>query len=301
MAKKMKNLAILKGDRSFHRVCMIFLTLLFVLILFPCWYIFICSLSSSDAVLKGRVVLWPVELSVASYAMILKTKLLVTGFFNSLLYVSVGTAFAVILLLLAAYPLSRKDFPDRKLITTVFIITMFFSGGLIPSYMLMKNLHLVGSRWAMMLGGVGVTNVIIVRTYFKNSLPPDLLDAAHIDGCRDLYFFFRIALPLSTPVIAVMVLVNAVGGWNSYFSGILYLSRPETFSFQMVLRNLLFASQMPPEITADLNPTALADIQNIIDQIKYSVVVVGAAPMMLLYPFIQRYFIKGMMIGALKD
>jgi multiple sugar transport system permease protein/putative aldouronate transport system permease protein len=166
MARKAKNLALLKGDRSFHRVCVLFLSLLFILILFPCWYIIICSFSSGAAVLQGRVVLWPVELSVASYAMILKTRMLVTGFFNSLLYVTVGTTFAVILLLLAAYPLSRKDFPERKLITTLFVITMFFSGGLVPSYMLMKNLHLVGSRWAMMLGGVGVTNVIIVRTYF---------------------------------------------------------------------------------------------------------------------------------------
>jgi ABC-type glycerol-3-phosphate transport system permease component len=208
----------------------------------------------------------------------------------------------VVLVLLAAYPLSRRDLPFRKFFQTFFVITMFFSGGLIPSYILMVNLHLVGSPLALIIGaGFSCYNMIIVKTYFQSSLPSGLLDAAHIDGCGDVQFFFIIALPLAIPVIAVIVLFNAVGTWNGYFSGLLYLNRPSTFSFQMVLRDILFVAQLPPEILSAMDPELVSVSRNMLQQLRYSILVVGALPMMILYPFIQRYFVRGMMIGSLKE
>ena len=178
---------------------------------------------------------------------------------------------------------------------------MFFSGGMIPSYLLMRNLGLVGSRWALIIGaGFSCYYMIIVKTYFQSSLPSEILDAAHIDGCGDIRFFFTIALPLAVPVIAVIVLFEAVGIWNSYFSGMLYLTKANTFNFQMILRDILFVAQMPAEILAQMDSDRIENMQNILQQLRYAVLVVGALPMMLLYPFIQKYFIRGMMLGSLK-
>jgi ABC-type glycerol-3-phosphate transport system permease component len=179
---------------------------------------------------------------------------------------------------------------------------MFFGGGIIPTYMLMRSLHLIGSRLSLIIGaGFSCYNMIIVKTYFQTSLPVELLDAAHIDGCGDIPFFFRIAIPLATPVIAVMVLFNAVGIWNGYFGGMLYLTKSETFNFQMILRDILFVAQMPPELVSSMDPNHLANMRNLLQQLKYSVLVIGALPMMLLYPFIQQYFIKGMLLGSIKE
>jgi multiple sugar transport system permease protein/putative aldouronate transport system permease protein len=301
-SNKKPNLKRLAGDRGFHLVCSILLGVPFVAVLYPLVYTISCSFSTTDAIIQGRVILWPVEPSFGAYQAVFNHGLLRTGFLNSLIYVSGGTLVSVLLILLAAYPLSRRDLPDRKLFTVFFVVTMFFSGGLIPSYILMSRLGLVGTRWALIIGaGFSCYNMIIVKSYFQNSIPPGLLDAAHIDGCRDLRFFFWIALPLSTPVIAVMILFNSVSIWNGYFNGMLYLTRPATFNFQMILRDILFVAQMPQEMMAGMDPRLLANLQSLMQQVRYAVLVVGALPMMILYPFIQRYFIRGMMIGSLKE
>jgi multiple sugar transport system permease protein/putative aldouronate transport system permease protein len=212
-----------------------------------------------------------------------------------------GTVVSVALLLLTAYPLSRRDLPDRQLFTWVFVVTMFFNGGLIPNYLLVRNLNLIGSRLSLIFCFMfSCYNMIIVKSYFQTSIAQGLLDAAHIDGCGDIRFFFSIALPLAVPVIAVMVLFNAVSIWNSYFNGMLYLTKSNTFNFQMVLRDVMFAAQMPPEMMTNIDPRLVENMQRIFHQIRYAVLVVGALPMMLLYPFIQKYFIRGMMIGSLK-
>ncbi|GHU79004.1 sugar ABC transporter permease [Spirochaetia bacterium] len=290
------------SDRIFHIICTFWLGLAGVVVLYPLIYTVACSFSSTTSIISGRVVLWPVEPSLKAYKAVLEHRLLRSGFGNSLIYVAGGTTVAVILLLLAAYPLSRKDLPDRKLFQTFFVITMFINGGIIPNYMLMRNLGLIGSRWALIFGFMfSCYNMIIVKSYFQTSIPLGLLDAAHIDGCGDFQFFIRIAIPLATPVIAVMVLFNAVGIWNGYFSAMLYLTKSSTFNFQQVLREILFIAQMPPEMLASMDPNAQEQGRNILLQLRYSVLVVGAMPMMLLYPFIQKYFIRGMMIGSLKE
>ena len=291
-----------QGEWSFRLFCMAFLVLSLVSILYPLVYAVSCSFSSASAILQGRVFLWPVDFTLKAYNAVFEHGLLRGSFFNSLIYVAGGTVVSVALLLLAAYPLSRRELPGRKIFVIVFCVTMFFSGGIIPNYLLMRDLHLVGSRLSLILGFMfSCYNMIIVKSYFQNSLPAGLLDAAHIDGCGDIRFFFSIAIPLATPVIAVMVLFNAVNIWNSYFNGMLYLTRPATFNFQMVLRDILFIAQMPPEMLAAMDPARVQNMQNVLQQLRYAVLVVGALPMMLLYPFIQKYFIRGMMIGSLKE
>jgi ABC-type glycerol-3-phosphate transport system permease component len=179
---------------------------------------------------------------------------------------------------------------------------MFFNGGIIPNYILMRNLHLIGSRWSLVVGFLfSCYNMIIVRSYFMNSLPSGILDAAHIDGCGDFRFFVTIAIPLSMPVISVIVLFNAVMIWNEYFRAMLYLTRAQTYNFQIVLRNVLFIAQMPPEMVAAMDPNASDAARTMLQQLRYAVLIVGALPMMTLYPFIQKYFIRGMLIGSLKE
>jgi len=290
------------SDRTFHVFCTVYLGIAFLVVMYPLWYCIICSFSSTQSIVEGKVVLLPVEFTLRAYNSVLKYQLLRTGFFNSLFYVAGGTTVAVTLLLLAAYPLSRRDMPGRKFFQLFFVITMFFNGGIIPNYILMSDLNLIGSRLSLVLAFMfSCYNMIIVKTYFQNSIPAGLLDAAHIDGCGDVKFFFRIALPLATPVIAVMVLFNAVGIWNSYFSGMLFLTKSSTFNFQMVLRDILFVASMPQEMLLNMDPNQVQNMRNIVQQIRYAVLVVGALPMMILYPFIQRYFIRGMMIGSLKE
>jgi multiple sugar transport system permease protein/putative aldouronate transport system permease protein len=290
------------GDKWFHVVCLLWLGFSGLTVLYPLIYVVACSFSSAQAILRGDVVLWPVEFSLSAYKSVFNYPLLRSGFFNSLLYVAGGTVVGVSIVLLTAYPLSRKDLPFRKFFQTFFVITMFFSGGMIPSYLLMRNLHLVGTRWALIVGaGFSCYNMIIVKTYFQSSLPAGILDAAHIDGCGDVRFFLTIALPLAVPVIAVIVLFDAVSIWNGYFNGMLYLTRPGTFSFQMILRDILFVAQMPMDMLNAMDSDVVENLQNILQQLKYSVLVVGALPMMILYPFIQKYFIRGMMIGSLKE
>jgi multiple sugar transport system permease protein/putative aldouronate transport system permease protein len=290
------------SDMIFQIAGNTYLILAGLLVLYPIIYCIACSFSSTEAIFQGRVFLWPVGFTLKSYQTVITYGSLVTGFFNSLLYVAGGTLVAVSLLVLAAYPLSRRDLPFRKIIQTYFVITMFFSGGIIPNYILMRQLGLIGSRWSLIIGFMfSCYSMIIVKSYFQTNLPAGILDAARIDGCNDVRFFFIIALPLSIPVIAVMVLFNAVGIWNSYFNAMMFLTKSETYSFQLVLRDILIVAQMPPETLAKMDPNYIANMYNLIEQIKYAVLIIGAAPMMILYPFIQKYFIRGLLIGSLKE
>jgi multiple sugar transport system permease protein/putative aldouronate transport system permease protein len=290
------------SDKNFHVICIVFLGVAGFLVLYPLIYVIACSFSSTTAIIQGRVILFPVDFSIAAYRAVFNYSLLKISFFNSLLYVIGGTIVSVFLLFLAAYPLSRKDMPGRKALLYFCLITMFFNGGIVPNYILMRNLHLIGSRWALIIGFMfSCYNMIIVKSYFQNSLPAGLLDAAHIDGCGDIRFFFSIVIPLSMPVMAVMVLFNAVHIWNSYFNGMMYLTKASTYNYQMVLRDILFIAQMPDDMLASMDPNRVEQMRNLFQQLRYSVLVVGALPMMILYPFIQRYFIRGMMIGSLKE
>lgn len=290
------------SDKVFHILNFIFIICAGAVVLYPLIYSVACSLSSTQAILEHKVFLFPVGFTLESYSAVIHYTLLRSGFMNSIVYTVLNTIVAVILLLLAAYPLSRKDLPYRKYFLLFFLFTMFFNGGMIPNYLLMKNLHLIGSRMALIIGfAFSCYNMIIVKSYFQFTVSPSLLDAAHIDGCNDLKFFMIIVLPISKPIIATMVLFNAVGNWNGYFNAMLYLNEASKYPLQMILRDILFIASMPPEIMKNMDQSKVQSLQNLFEQLRYAVLVVGALPMMILYPFIQKYFIKGIMIGSLKE
>lgn len=290
------------ADRVFHIVNILWISIAGLVILYPMLYVLACSFSSTSAIVEGRVILWPVEFTLDSYKAVLEYNMIPQGFVNSIVYCLGATVVSVMLLLLSAYPLSRRDLPGRKGLTYFFLVVMFFNGGIIPNYILMRNLGLIGSRSSLIVAFMfSCYNMIIVKSFFQSSIPQSLLDAAHIDGCNDLQFFIRIAIPLAKPVIAVMVLFNMVSNWNGYFRALLYLTKPETFPLQQVLRGILFVAQMPPEIVSAVGDSNIQSLQDLLEQLRYAVLMVGTIPMMLVYPFVQKFFVKGMMIGSIKE
>ncbi len=269
------------------------------MIAFPLIYLVSASFSEPQAVISGRVWLWPVDFTLKGYQAIFKDNSLIRGFMNSLYITAVGTAINIFVTVLMAYPLSRKKFYGRKFFTMLMMITMFFNGGLVPTYLLINELHMYNTFWAVMIPGcVGVTNVIICRTYFESSIPEELYEAASLDGCDDFGFLTRIALPLAKPVLAVLVLYYAVGHWNSYFNEMIYLEDKIKYPLQVVLRQIIIMSQIADEMMLDFSTAER--VQGMADLLKYSTIVVSSLPMLLLYPFIQKYFVKGVMIGSVK-
>ncbi|MEA4823059.1 MAG: carbohydrate ABC transporter permease [Clostridiaceae bacterium] len=286
------------ADRVFLCFNYTFLTLILICVLYPLIIIVSNSFSDPQAVISGKVWLLPVKPNIKGYAAVFSNQNILTGYMNTFLYTVCGTALAVFLTILAAYPLSRKDFFGRNVIMGLFTFTMLFSGGLIPSYIINRNLGFIDSRLSLIiLGSMSVYNVIITRTFFRSAIPDELLEAAQIDGCDDFTFIRKMVLPLSTTIIAVLVLFYAVGYWNSYYTAIIYIRSPQKFPLQIILRNILILSQ-----TADMmgDVQAQMQFQGMQDLIKYALIVVASAPILALYPFVQKYFVKGVMIGSLK-
>ena len=249
---------------------------------------------------SGRVILWPVDFTLQGYERVFQEKMLWIGYRNSLFYMVVGTAISTMLTITGAYALSRKDLPGRNIITGILVFTMFFSGGIIPLYLIVRSLKLLDTMWALILpGAISMSNLIIARTFFANSIPTGLLDAARIDGCNNIRFFFRIALPLSKPIIAVIALYYAIGLWNDYFNAMIYIKTRTNYPLQLFLREILISSQTSSAMTGDvLEQELLAQLQEII---KYTLIVVGSVPLLVIYPFLQKYFVQGVMIGSLKE
>ena len=291
----------IRGDRSFHITNFAVLTLLGLIVHYPLVYVVACSFSSAYAVVTNQVWLWPVEFTLDGYKAVFDHNLLMSGYANSLLYMVAGTTVNIILLVLTAYPLSRKDMPGRMMFVMYFTFTMFFNGGTIPNYLLVRNMGMLNSRWALIIPfAFSAYNMIIVRTFFSSNIPNELLEAAEIDGCTDIGFFFRIALPLAKPVIAVMVLFHGIGHWNGYMRALLYLSDSSKYTLQLVLRDILILANMPADVMAQLGDAKLEELSNAMELLKYSVIVVGSLPVLILYPFVQKYFVKGVMIGSVK-
>ncbi|MDF2962533.1 MAG: carbohydrate transporter permease [Paenibacillus sp.] len=287
------------GDRIFNIINYTILSFFFIIVLYPLVYIISASFSSTDAVISGKVWLWPVDPGLKGYEAVFENKAIWTGFANSLFYTVLGTVINVILTIIAAYPLSRKDFIGRNAIMFIFVFTIMFSGGLIPSYLLVKDLGLLDSRWAMILpSAISVFNVIIARTYFQTNIPNEMLEAAQVDGCSDFNFLRQIVLPLSGPIVAVISLFYAVSHWNSYFSALLYLKDRDLYPLQLVLRSILIQNQIDPSMV--MNEEDLVARQGLADLLKYSLIVVASVPVLIIYPFVQRHFVKGVMIGSVK-
>jgi putative aldouronate transport system permease protein len=287
------------GDRIFTISNYAVLSVFFVSVLYPLVYIVSASFSSSSAVISGKVWLWPVEPGLKGYKAVFEYEAIWVGFYNSLYYTVLGTILNVALTVVAAYPLSRKDFVGRNIFMFIFVFTIMFSGGLIPTYMLVRDLGLRNTRWAMIVPtAISVFNVIITRTYFQSTIPGEMLEAARVDGCNDLHFLAKIVLPLSGPILAVITLFYAVSHWNTYFNALLYLQDSKLYPMQMILRSILIQNQIDPNML--LSEEDLVARQGLADLLKYSLIVVSTLPVLIIYPFVQKYFVKGVMIGAIK-
>ena len=286
-------------DRVFYLVIGLFLLVCFVVVILPLANVLSNSLSSATAVARGVVWLVPVEFTLGSYLRILEDGQMLRGMYNSLFYTTIGTILNVTLTIMAAYPLARKTFYGRKLITIILAFTLLFSGGIVPRFLMVKSLGMVDTRWAMILPeAVLVWYVIIARTFLQNTIPQELYDAAEIDGASDVRIITSVVVPLSGPIVAVLSLFYAVVHWNRYFDALIFLKSEHLWNLQLVLRNIIMSAARLIGEEQDIGNAML--IQEQIEVMKYAVIVFAAVPIMLLYPFVQRYFIKGIMIGSLK-
>lgn len=294
-----KNKASGLSERASDIILVIFCVLILVIIAYPLYYVLIASFSDPYDVYAGKTFLLPSKFTLQGYQAVFSDKSIFSGFVNSVIYTVVGTVFSVVMLYLTAYPMSQKDLPGRKFLSIFFIITMYFGGGLIPTFLVVKNTGLIGSMWALFLpGGVAVGNMIIVRNYIENSIPRDLLEAARIDGAGHFRIFLEMIIPLSMPIMAVMVVFSMVAYWNDWFTAMIYL--PEKMApLPLVLRNVLIKSSASSSMTATMSG-GFAELNKVTEMIKFASIFVAAAPMLIFYPFVQKYFEKGFMAGAVK-
>ena len=286
-------------DRIFHVINIaIMLVLLFVFI-WPLWFVVIASFSDPAQVQLGNVLFWPVNFSTASYGEMFKRTEIWTSYLNTIYYTVVGTAVNLFITVCAAYPLSRKDFMLKQPLMIFFLITMYFSGGLIPLYILVTGLGLVNTRACLIIAGaLSVYNMLIVRSFFMNSIPASLQEAAMLDGANSAQYLVKIALPLSKPVLAVITLYYAIGHWNDYYTALVYIQDRDLYPLQLVLKEIL--TSVKAQSTDTSNVLDAVEKVRIAQALKYSTIIAATVPMLIIYPFIQKYFVKGVMIGAVK-
>lgn len=285
-------------DLAFNIVLYAICIIILLIVVYPLYFIVIASFSNPTEVANGKVWLWPSQFTVDGYKEILRHAEIWVGYRNTIFYTVAGTLIGLAVNIPAAYALSRRDLVGRKVITFYFIFTMFFNGGLIPTYFTIRDFGLYNSFWVMVLPfSVVVYHIIIARTFFDSSLPQGLLDAAQIDGCSNLRFFFQIALPLSKAVLAVIALYTAVAQWNAYFNALVYIRDDGLKPLQLIIRNILITNQ---SIAGPGDGLAAQEARRLSELMKYAVIIVTTVPIMCVYPFVQKYFSKGVMIGAIK-
>lgn len=286
------------GDKVFDIVNYTFLIFLTLIVLYPLVYVLSASFSSPYAVTSGQVWLLPKDVSLVGYETVFKDPNIVSGFFYAVYRTVLGTLIGVVMTMMAAYPLSVRDFAGRGVFMKLLTFTMMFGGGLIPSFLNINELGLYGTYWALVIpGAVGVYNVIITRTFIQSTIPYDLYESASLDGCSDIGYFLKVVIPLSKPILAVLTMYVAVGHWNDYFNAMIYL-KSDNYPLQVVLRNIILMNQIDPENMADVD--TMMKMQGLAELLKYSLIVISSVPMLILYPFIQKHFVKGVMIGAIK-
>ena len=287
------------SDNIFYAVTGIILFLLFILFMYPLIYVVSASFSSGAAVAAGRVILWPVDLSIEGYLHVFRHNLILRSYWNTIRYTTLGTFFSITMVMVAAYPLSRKDFVGKDKIMLIFVFTMLFNGGLIPNFLLMRDLGILNTIWVMTVPtALSIFYVIVARTFIQSSIPDELLESAQIDGCSDVRYFFSILLPLSKAVIAVICLFAAVAHWNAFFSAIVFLRDRDMVPLQIVLREILILNQMDMSMVDD--PELIFQMMHIAAVIRYALIVVATLPILCVYPFAQKYFVQGVMIGSVK-
>jgi len=286
-------------DRIYYAIAYTITGILTLIVLIPMVFVVSASFSTGAEVTAGRVWLFPVKPTLYNFEMVLQYQSVWIGYKNTLTYTVVGTIINVCMTLICAYPLSRRNLFGRGFFTFLFTFTMIFSGGMIPAYILMRNLKILNTLWCMVLpGAISVYNMIVTRTFFQNTVPEELLEASKLDGCSDAQYFFRVLLPLSSSIIAVISLFYAVGHWNAYFNAFLYLTRKELFPLQLFLREILVQNTFNTDIVTD--PEMVQSYQAIRETLKYAIIVLSTAPLMCFYPLAQKHFVRGLMIGSLK-
>ncbi len=287
-----------KNMHAFDVVLILISILIIIIIAYPLFFVIIASFSEPEAVLGGKITFRPVGFSLESYKMILKEAKIWSGYRNTILYTALGTVINLVLTTLTAYPLSRKDMPCRKLLTFFISFTMLFGGGMIPVYMVVRGLNLTDTIWAMVIpGAISTYNMLVMKNYFQSSIPEEIHEAAAIDGCGHFQSLLRVVLPLSTPIIAVIVLFYAVGHWNSFFNAILYLRDQKLYPLQIILRDIMIQNSLEA-VGGDMVGMYEKVMRG--ETMKYAVILVASAPVLIFYPFVQKYFVKGIMVGAIK-
>ena len=292
-----------KVDRVFNVVVYVLIALLLLMFIYPLWFVLMASFSDPQYVNAGALLIYPRGFTTMGYKMVFSDDRIWTGYLNTIFYAGVGTVLATMVQVMAGYALSRKDLPGRSIFMLLFVFTMYFSGGLIPFYLVVKELNLVNTRFLMIVTGLAsVYNIIIVRSFFASSMPVELYEAASIDGCTNQRYFFSIVLPLSKAIIAVIALYCLVAQWNSYFNAMIFLSDRSKYPLQLFLREILLSAQTysdPSAVQGDAVAAAQMEIMG--EVIKYGVIVVSTLPVIIVYPFLQKYFVQGVMIGAVKE
>lgn len=290
-----------RGDKRFNITLLVVLGAFSVSVLYPLIYVMSASLSETSAVTSGEVWLFPIGFSTNAYTAVFESPLLFRSILNSLFYAGMVIAIGTFATMAGGYALSRRDLPGRNLLTFAFMITMLFSGGMIPTYLVVRDLGLLNTVWSMILpGAVSVWQLIISRAFFSQTIPHELLESAKMDGASDFTFFFKVVLPLSVPVLAVNMLLYGVTTWNAYFNGLIYLTDEELYPLQLAMRNILVQNTFDPAKMAGVDPTKIAEMQAIAGKLKYALIVIASIPPLLAYPFVQKHFVKGMMIGSVK-
>ncbi|UUI41212.1 carbohydrate ABC transporter permease [Oceanobacillus oncorhynchi] len=289
------------SDRGFDWINTIFLLIILVLIVYPLIFVLSASISDPQAVSSGRMWLWPVDITFKGYERVFANDAIWLGYKNTIIYTFVGTAIHLFVLLPCAYALSRKELMAKKFILWFILFTMLFNGGLIPTYLVVQSLGMLDTMWAIIIPNVvGAWSILVARAFFQQSIPDQLVEASKIDGASDFYIFIRVVLPLSLPIIAVMALFHAVNLWNQYFNALIYLSDRDKYPLQLILREILVVNQM------QLNDPG-GSAESLVDQvkttglIKYAVIIVSSLPLLLVYPFVQRFFVQGVLIGSIKE
>lgn len=288
-----------KADTIFNALNYFLMGIILLIVLYPLWFILIASISDPNLVNLGKVTWWPKGFTTMGYEKVFEYKDVWMGFRNSFFYTVAFTLIATALTVSSGYVISRKDLIGRKALTTFFMICMFFNGGMIPTYMVVSNLKMIDTVWAVIIPNcVWVYNMLIARTFFVTSIPDELLEASQIDGCTNLRFFFTIVVPLSPAIIAVLVLFYAVAQWNSFFDALLYIKSKELYPLQIHLRNILLMNSVDSAVIGDA--AAMDERQRLADMLKFVLIIISCVPMFVVYPFVQKYFVKGVMIGAVK-
>lgn len=296
--KKVNKLGL--SDRVSDIILVIISLVVTLIVAYPIYYILVASVSNPYDVYAGKTFIFPSEFTLSGYKAVFAEDSIFTGYINSIKYTIIGTVYSVILLYMVAYPLAQRDLPGRKLISIFFIITMYFGGGLVPTYLIVKQTGLIGNMWALFLpGGVSVANMILVKNYFQNSIPQELIEAAEIDGCSKIGILRKIVIPLSLPILAVMVVFSMVAYWNDWFTALIYLPNSDMAPLPLVLRNILIKSSASATQASTISG-GYAELNKLTEMIKFASIIVAAAPMLIIYPFVQKYFEKGMMAGAVK-